>query len=251
MSNEESDGSKQSTGNLNARLSFPERLFEMLLSEEHSDVVAWLNHGKAFRINKQTRFVNEVFPKYFKESKYTSFTRKLSRWGFSRVSKGPETGAYYHPMFQKYRKDLCSQIICGSVKLPKRSTEAINSTPEFTSNTADAFKLSQGLRDNTILIQELTKRVSDLSKTPMKQESYMPVSSENEANTSIDLSQSSIQSSINALQKRIKLDSISALQSNTQMLTSLAEQVQSTMQDVTAPNVDKNSENKSKRASAA
>jgi len=171
--------------------------------------------------------------------------------GFSRVSKGSETGAYYHPMFQKYRKDLCSQIICGSVKLPKRSTEAINSTPEFTSNTADAFKLSQGLRDNTILIQELTKRVSDLSKTPMKQESYMPVSSENEANTSIDLSQSSIQSSINALQKRIKLDSISALQSNTQMLTSLAEQVQSTMQDVTAPNVDKNSENKSKRASAA
>ena len=171
--------------------------------------------------------------------------------GFSRVSKGPETGAYYHPMFQKYRKDLCSQIICGSVKLPKRSTKVINSTPEFTSNTADAFKLSQGLRDNTILIQELTKRVSDLSKTPMKQESFMLVSSENEANTSIDLSQSSIQSSINALQKRIKLDSISALQSNTQMLTSLAEQVQSTMQDVTAPNVDKNSENKSKRASAA
>ena len=33
---------------------------------------------------------------YFKQSKYTSFTRKLKRWGFTRVTTGAEQGAYYH-----------------------------------------------------------------------------------------------------------------------------------------------------------
>ena len=184
----------------------------MLLAEEHSDVVAWLDHSKAFRIHKQSRFVNEAFPKYFKESKHTSFMRKLNWWKlklitlvcpflialfynreFGRVSKGPETGAYYHPMFQKNRKDLCSKIICGAVKLPKRNTKPTNYIPpEFTSSTADALKLAQGVHDNTMLIQELTKRVSDLSKTPMTQESSMQTSPKSEANASIDLSQSSM-----------------------------------------------------------
>ena len=35
-------------------------------------------------------------PMYFKQSKYTSFTRKLKRWGFTRVTTGAEQGAYYH-----------------------------------------------------------------------------------------------------------------------------------------------------------
>ena len=37
-----------------------------------------------------------VLPVYFKQSKYTSFTRKLKRWGFTRVTSGTELGAYYH-----------------------------------------------------------------------------------------------------------------------------------------------------------
>jgi len=38
----------------------------------------------------------KVMPMYFKQSKYTSFTRKLKRWGFTRVTTGAEQGAYYH-----------------------------------------------------------------------------------------------------------------------------------------------------------
>jgi HSF-type DNA-binding len=34
--------------------------------------------------------VAKVLPKFFKATKFTSFTRKLNRWGFTRVTRGPE-----------------------------------------------------------------------------------------------------------------------------------------------------------------
>jgi hypothetical protein len=58
-----------------------------------------------------------VMPKYFKHSKFTSFTRKLNRWGFTRITRGPETGAYYHEFFQKDKLRLCMQMSCHSAKL--------------------------------------------------------------------------------------------------------------------------------------
>lgn len=33
--------------------------------------------------------------------KFTSFTRRLKRWNFERVARGPEIGAYYNPLFQR------------------------------------------------------------------------------------------------------------------------------------------------------
>ena len=46
--------------------------------------------------------VSIVMPMYFKQSKYTSFTRKLKRWGFTRVTTGAEQGAYYHKVSYIY-----------------------------------------------------------------------------------------------------------------------------------------------------
>jgi len=73
-----------------------------------------------------------TLPKYFKESKYTSFTRKLNRWGFSRVTRGPEAGAYYHPYFQRgnLRRTLlmtCMQRTSSKKNKPEESpNQAMN-----------------------------------------------------------------------------------------------------------------------------
>jgi hypothetical protein len=67
---------------------------DILKGEEESDVVCWLPHGKAFIIYKKKAFASTVLPKYFKATKFTSFTRKLNRWGFTRVTRGPEMGRY-------------------------------------------------------------------------------------------------------------------------------------------------------------
>jgi hypothetical protein len=89
---------------------------EILSSDEIGDVVSWLPHGKGFLIYKKKKFAAEILPVYFKQSKFTSFTRKLNRWGFTRVTRGPETGAYYHKYFQRGDLRLCMQMSCQSSK---------------------------------------------------------------------------------------------------------------------------------------
>lgn len=69
---------------------------EVLSNSQLSDIITWLPNGKGFIILQKRKFATEVMPMYFKHSKFTSFTRKLNRWGFTRVTRGPESGAYYH-----------------------------------------------------------------------------------------------------------------------------------------------------------
>lgn len=90
---------------------------EILSNEEVNDVVTWLPHGKAFIIYKKKKFAAEVLPKFFKQSKFTSFTRKLNRWGFTRVTRGPETGSYFHKFFLRDQPRLCMQMSCQNARL--------------------------------------------------------------------------------------------------------------------------------------
>lgn len=89
---------------------FTESLLRMLSEaeeNEHSDVVSFLPHGRAFLVADKDRFVNEVLPKYFEgQNKWGSFSRQLNIYGFSRVTQGPDTGAYYHELFLHGRPDL-------------------------------------------------------------------------------------------------------------------------------------------------
>ena len=84
----------------------------IIADKRFSDVIGWLPHGKGFVIYKKKKFAVEVLPAFFKKSKFTSFTRKLNRWGFVRVTRGPETGAYYHDLFRKGDLRLCMQMTC-------------------------------------------------------------------------------------------------------------------------------------------
>lgn len=89
---------------------------EILSSEEDADIISWLPHGRGFMIYQKKRFAAEIMPKYFKQSKFTSFTRKLNRWNFTRITRGPETGAYYHEYFQRGNLRLCMQMCCQNSK---------------------------------------------------------------------------------------------------------------------------------------
>jgi HSF-type DNA-binding len=58
----------------------PLKMVEILSDDECSAMIGWLWHGKGFIIKDKKRFAEEVLPRYFKKSKFTSFTRKLNRW---------------------------------------------------------------------------------------------------------------------------------------------------------------------------
>jgi hypothetical protein len=93
-----------------SKLPFTWKLFEMLEDvhrQGRSDVVSWVDGGRAFKVHDLRVFVDEIIPIYFKQSKYKSFQRQLYFYGFTRVAKGPEAGAYYHPKFLEGRKKLC------------------------------------------------------------------------------------------------------------------------------------------------
>jgi len=64
---------------------FPSKLHHLLqLVGCYSSVVGWLPHGRAFAIFDEDRFMQEVIPMFFKQTKIRSFYRQLSLWGFRR-----------------------------------------------------------------------------------------------------------------------------------------------------------------------
>lgn len=92
---------------------FPEKLYEMLeIANElgFSDTVAWCPHGRAFIVHKPKQFASNTMRTYFKHTKFTSFQRQLNLYGFRRITKGRDSGAYYHEFFLRGRPDLCKYV---------------------------------------------------------------------------------------------------------------------------------------------
>lgn len=57
-------------------------------------------HGRAWKVLDKRLLVEEAIPKFFGQSKYPSFTRQLSNWGFKRLLKGGlDLDCYYHECF--------------------------------------------------------------------------------------------------------------------------------------------------------
>eukprot|EP00561_Arcocellulus_cornucervis_P013398 CAMPEP_0185799364 /NCGR_PEP_ID=MMETSP1322-20130828/283_1 /TAXON_ID=265543 /ORGANISM="Minutocellus polymorphus, Strain RCC2270" /LENGTH=624 /DNA_ID=CAMNT_0028494935 /DNA_START=87 /DNA_END=1961 /DNA_ORIENTATION=- len=95
--------------------SFPQQLMKMLNDPANSEIVAWVPSGDAFMVHSKDQFVTEVMPAYFgKQSKFTSFTRKLNRWGFTRDSQDQNKGAYSHPLFHRDDPTSHEKMSCVS-----------------------------------------------------------------------------------------------------------------------------------------
>jgi len=94
---------------------FPTKLHKIIERNEidgYSNVISWLPHGRAFKIHDQNAFVHKVMSHYFYISKFTSFIRQLSIYGFRKVGrKNTDKGAYYHEMFLCGRQGLCAGIM--------------------------------------------------------------------------------------------------------------------------------------------
>lgn len=110
---------------------FPRRLHALLNDSSVSDVISWIPHGKSFVVIRPDVFATHVLPRYFTPEgsnspnargnggsapqcvhKYPSFTRKLNRWGFRQVSRGPDAGAFYHELFLRDDPEKCLGMVC-------------------------------------------------------------------------------------------------------------------------------------------
>jgi len=98
---------------------FPLILHKMLASVQESglsNIISWSTHGRAFKVYKSEAFVNVVLHRFFKQTKITSFHRQLNLYGFRRILKGADSGAYFHEMFLRGKPFLCRAMIRVKVK---------------------------------------------------------------------------------------------------------------------------------------
>jgi hypothetical protein len=92
---------------------FPAKLHRMLSDVQKNGldhIVSWVQDGAAFKVHDADKFVQQIMPLYFDQTKYESFRRQLNLYGFSRVSRGASRGFYYHQLFLKIDSSLCVNI---------------------------------------------------------------------------------------------------------------------------------------------
>ena len=114
--------------------------------EEIASVIAWRPNGKSFTIMRPEKFEKVVMPRFFAKGKYSSFVRKLNRWGFRQVvgRSSPDVGAFQHELFNRDQPELAlsmKTMKTGSVRgmnLAKRRQNALESLA--TSNHANGLQ---------------------------------------------------------------------------------------------------------------
>mmetsp|Transcript_12526 Transcript_12526/g.24030 ORF Transcript_12526/g.24030 Transcript_12526/m.24030 type:complete len:334 (+) Transcript_12526:273-1274(+) len=115
--------------------SFPEKLHQLLeaMDEEGTEhVVSWQPHGRCFVIHEKTEFVDVVMPRFFMQTKLTSFQRQLNLYGFIRLTTGEDRGGYYHEFFLRGRPDLCRHMVRTRVKgIGMKAASSPATEPDF------------------------------------------------------------------------------------------------------------------------
>jgi hypothetical protein len=115
---------------------FPMVLHTMLnlaKSDKFEDIVSWQPHGRCFLVHDQERFVKEVMPMFFRQSRFSSFQRQLSLYGFLRLTqKNEDYSAYYHELFLRGMSHLCVYMQRTRVKgYWVRQSSSPDTEPDF------------------------------------------------------------------------------------------------------------------------
>lgn len=117
--------------------SFPVVLHTIVSDESSNNAIHWLPCGTRFVIASKDEFSKFILPHYFgsrggsssgSTTKFTSFTRRLKRWNFSRVPSGRDMGAYFHENFRRGEAELARRIVYPVNKSPPVNGKAGGTT---------------------------------------------------------------------------------------------------------------------------
>jgi hypothetical protein len=107
--NKECGGSK----NKEVRLPFPCKVYDMLEDadgQEFQHIVSWNAEGTGFMVHNKDLFTKEIVPHYFNQTKYKSFQRQLSLYGFQRITAGTNKGLRYHEKLRRGSRYFCREM---------------------------------------------------------------------------------------------------------------------------------------------
>ena len=102
-------------------------------------------HGRAFIVKKPKVFTTNILPRFFKQTKYLSFTRQVNLWGFKRITRGADCGAYYHELFLRGRPYLGMRMRRQKIKgTGMKLTINPDAEPNFYSEWPEMPPLDEG-----------------------------------------------------------------------------------------------------------
>lgn len=85
---------------------FLQKTYEIFSNPLHAKSCGWGDENDSIVIHNIEEFSETVLPKYFKHSKYSSFTRQLHKYDFHKTTNIPTIGEFKHPYFLKDQPDL-------------------------------------------------------------------------------------------------------------------------------------------------
>jgi hypothetical protein len=92
------------------KVAFPIILHDVVSDPSTDDCIHWLPCGELFLICNKKKFAKKLLSKFPGNGVFTSFTRRLKRWGFERIASGPQIGAYKNENFVRGDKESAKKI---------------------------------------------------------------------------------------------------------------------------------------------
>lgn len=139
------------------------QLMDILDDGKYNDIISWLPSGDGFIIHDKKRFSEEVMPIFFKQSQYSSFVRRMSRWKFALVREGHKKAKFFHPLFVRGAKHNASCI--RPVRQKRRGDDDSVPQDEIMQHPADLFLKSQ--RHMNIPTRHITNPMEQYNNTLM------------------------------------------------------------------------------------
>ena len=113
------------------KMTFSQKIYHILQDETKSGMIAWMPHGRAFKVFAPKTFEREVLTQYFPGSHFSRFTTQLRKHGFKLITRGIDAGCFYHEVssrwvshsvFWMYELHSLNQCLSSTV-FPSRSSQ--------------------------------------------------------------------------------------------------------------------------------
>lgn len=98
------------------KMSFPQKLHQVLSRDELSHCISWLAHGRAFRVIIPKRLeLSRLLNDYFGYNCYSTFVSQLMNHGFQQITQGEDKNSFYHEVrFLYHTVDLILARMFGN-----------------------------------------------------------------------------------------------------------------------------------------
>ncbi|KAL7580755.1 hypothetical protein ACA910_001037 [Epithemia clementina (nom. ined.)] len=155
---------------------FPEKLMAMMrYAETQGDnfCVKWLDDGKSFIIEDPDTFTKKIVPQYFKPTKFSSFTRKLYRWGFRQLNRGmgqDDPVIFGNDYFQRNKPELMARMKSTTAAATRKAEEEMIQTRPAPAAYAGMKRPAEAaqieLQQQLLLSQLLSKKGNFETQSP-------------------------------------------------------------------------------------